>query len=174
MGKKNVLSESMEDYLETILELEKINKVARVKDIAEKLDIQRGSVTGALKILDQKGLVNYQPYSFITLTDEGIKIAKKITWRHNTLKDFLTRIVQLTPDKADTMACRMEHAVDEKSMGKIVQFIEFIDNCPRTGKEWINEFVNFCSYEKPEWEKCSKCITKCKANHKKNVVGKKN
>ena len=41
------LTESMENYLEVILELEKTNKVARAKDIADKLQIQRGSVTGA-------------------------------------------------------------------------------------------------------------------------------
>ena len=43
------LSESLEDYLEVILDLEETHKVARAKDIAEKLGIQRGSVTGALK-----------------------------------------------------------------------------------------------------------------------------
>ena len=45
------LSENMENYLETILELESANKVARVKDIADRLGIQRGSASGALKNL---------------------------------------------------------------------------------------------------------------------------
>ena len=173
MKKKDTLSESLEDYLETILELEKINKVARVKDIAEKLDIQRGSVTGALKLLGEKGLINYEPYSYITLTDEGIAIAQKITRRHNILKDFLTRIVQLTPEKSDIMACRMEHTVDETSMTRIVQFIEFIDNCPRTGSEWIDAFINYCSNRKPEFEKCKVCIEKCRDNHEKKASSAK-
>jgi len=173
MKKNDTLSESLEDYLETILELEKANKVARVKDIADKLDIQRGSVTAALKILDEKGLINYKPYSFITLTDEGIKIANKITRRHNILQDFLSRIVQLTPEKADIMACRMEHTVDETSMTRIVQFIEFIDNCPRTGAEWIDSFVNYCSDRRPEWNKCNQCIEQCRANHENNAMPSK-
>jgi len=167
MKRKNSLSESMEDYLETILELEKANKVARVKDIAEKLDIQRGSVTGTLKVLNEKGLINYEPYSYITLTEDGVAIAQKITYRHNILKDFLTRIVQLSSEKADIMACRMEHTVDETSMTRIVQFIEFIDSCPRTGSEWIDAFVNFCSNRKPEFKKCKVCIEKCRENHEK-------
>jgi Mn-dependent DtxR family transcriptional regulator len=58
--KKAVLSESLEDYLETILDLEKTNKVARVKDIAEKMGVLRGSVTGALKNLAEKKLINYK------------------------------------------------------------------------------------------------------------------
>ena len=57
-----VLSESLEDYLEIILALEKVNKVARVKDIAEKMGVLRGSVTGALKNLAEKGLINYAAF----------------------------------------------------------------------------------------------------------------
>jgi DtxR family Mn-dependent transcriptional regulator len=70
------LSENLEDYLETILSLEKTNKVARVKDIAEKMGVLRGSVTGALKSLVEKGFINYEPYSYITLTKKGAAIAR--------------------------------------------------------------------------------------------------
>jgi DtxR family Mn-dependent transcriptional regulator len=90
--KKAVLSESLEDYLETILDLEKTNKVARVKDIAEKMGVLRGSVTGALKNLAEKKLINYEPYSFITLTRKGATIAREITRRHEVLKDFLHNV----------------------------------------------------------------------------------
>jgi len=167
MKNKLTLSETLEDYLETILELEIKNKVARVKDIANKLGIQRGSVTGALKILEKNGFINYQPYSYITLTESGLTIAEKISARHNILKDFLIRIVQLDSDNAENMACRMEHTIDESSMEKFIQFIKFIDTCPRTGEEWINSFIKFCSSEKQNWEKCNKCIEKCRVNHVK-------
>ncbi len=53
MEKTISLSENIEDYLETILALQTQNTVARSKDIAERLDIKRGSVTGMLK--------NWQP-----------------------------------------------------------------------------------------------------------------
>ena len=56
--KGTVLSDSLEDYLEAILELERTNKVARVKDIAEKMGVLKGSVTVALKNLAEKGYVN--------------------------------------------------------------------------------------------------------------------
>ncbi len=93
MNKKAELSESLEDYLETILELEEEKKVARSKDIADKLGIQRGSVTGALKNLAKKKLIDYEPYGFVTLTDKGKKIAKEIALRHSVIKDFLFRIL---------------------------------------------------------------------------------
>lgn len=162
MKSTTVLTESLEDYLEVILELEKTNKVARVKDIAEKLNIQRGSVTGAVKLLHKKELINYQPYSFITLTKKGRTIAKKITYRHHILKDFLLRVVQLEPENAEATACKMEHTIDDNSFEKFIQFIQFIDNCPRTGEDWINSFVTYCSLKQNEHKRCSECIDKCK------------
>ena len=62
------LSASLEDYLEVIFHLEQSNRVARAKDIADQMNVQRASVTGALKALSGRGLINYSPYSFITLT----------------------------------------------------------------------------------------------------------
>jgi len=161
MNKKNNLSESLEDYLETILALEDEKKVARSKDIADNLGIQRGSVTGALKNLAKKNLINYEPYGFVTLTAEGKKIAKKITHRHRVIKDFLFRILQVSADKAEETACKIEHALDETTFKKFVKFISFIDECPRTGTSWIDSFVNHSTKKTTEEKKCRECIQSC-------------
>ena len=113
MKKNIVLSESLEDYLEVIFELEKIHKVARVKDIAEKMGVQRGSVSGTLKSLKQKKLINYRPYSFITLTKQGKKLAEEICRRHQVIKNFLQCVLLLDESKAEENACRMEHSMDK-------------------------------------------------------------
>ncbi len=130
MEKTISLSESLEDYLETILELQTRNTVARSKDIAAKLNIKRGSVTGMLKKLASQNLINYEPYGFVTLTPEGEKIAKKIAYRHTVLKDFLFRILSVDEDRADETACRMEHAMDTRTFKKFVAFIDTLDACP--------------------------------------------
>lgn len=108
-------SESIENYLEVILDLEKTQRVARTKNIADRLGINRGSVTGALKNLSEKGLINYEPYSYITLTSEGKRIAEEITRRHGILKDFLLNILRINPTTADETACRMEHVIDKST-----------------------------------------------------------
>ena len=130
MEKTIPLSESLEDYLETILDLQTRNTVARSKDIAAKLNIKRGSVTGMLKKLASQNLINYEPYGYVTLTPEGEKIAKKIAYRHTVLKDFLFRILEVDEDRADETACRMEHAMDTESFKKFVAFIATLDACP--------------------------------------------
>ena len=161
MNKKNEFSESLEDYLETILYLQNMHAVARSKDIALKMGVQRGSVTGMLKNLSQKGLINYEPYGFITLTPKGKKIASEIKRRHIIIKDFLSRVLQIEDVKADRTACRMEHVMDKATVNMLVKFINFIDTCPRAGADWIEEFVTFCSNRKPDRKKCENCLEQC-------------
>ena len=121
------LSESLEDYLETILELQISNTVARSKDIAERLDIKRGSVTGMLKKLASQELINYEPYGYVTLTPKGEKIAKEITTRHNVFRHFLFKYVGLDEQTAEETACRMEHAMNRDSFTKFKNFVSKMD-----------------------------------------------
>lgn len=162
------LSESLEDYLEVILELERENKVARAKDIAHKLGIQPGSVTGGLKSLVDKNLIHYEPYSYVTLTSEGAKIARAVARRHRVLKDFLLKVLQLDEQTAETTACRMEHAVDEESVDRLVEFVEYLFDCPRTGGAWINAFVDYTRTGKKSWEKCAACLDECLKRHQES------
>ncbi|MBW1895081.1 MAG: metal-dependent transcriptional regulator [Deltaproteobacteria bacterium] len=163
MKKSTELSESLEDYLEAILSLEKTKKVARAKDIADKIGVQRGSVTSALKTLAEKELINYEPYSFITLTRQGTEIAEEITYRHAILKNFLLNILQIDEETAEHTACRMEHAVDKKTLERMICFFNFIYSCPKTGADWIQAFLNSCSSPDPiNPKRCKKCIDDCK------------
>lgn len=163
------LSESMQDYLEAILAIQEKNQVARVKDIAEKLDILKGSVTGALKNLAEKGLINYEPYSFITLTEQGKAIAGEITRRHRVIRDFLQCILLMDPEAADQNACRMEHAMDREAVNRLVAFIEYIYNCPRTGTDWIDGFVRYFSGLKENEKDCRACLERCVKKYEKNL-----
>ncbi len=153
--KENIgLSESLEDYLEVILKLEQAQKVARAKDIAEKMNVQRGSVTGALKNLKEKKLINYEPYSFITLTPKGKKLAREITRRHAVLKDFLFNVLQIDIETAEATACRMEHAIDKKTLERLVCFIDYVHKFPKAGEDWIKSFIKYCKSVEQDLEKC--------------------
>lgn len=137
------LSENLEDYLEVILELEKTRKVARGKEIAKKLNIQPGSVTGALKTLDKKGLINWEKYGYITLTPKGLNIAETIARRHKILKSFLINVLQVEPESAEATACRMEHAIGDDTMEKLVRFIEYLESCPNAETNCTGAFKDF-------------------------------
>ncbi len=165
------LTESLEDYLKVILDLEKTQKVARAKDIAERMNVRRGSVTNALKSLEEKGLVNYAPYSFITLTQKGQGIAQQISHRHNVLKTFLVKLLNMSESAAETTAGRMEHTIDEETLKRLLVFFDFIDKCPRAGEDWIQAFSNYCSSGDAQAENCLQCLEGCMAAiQKRNVV----
>jgi len=174
MKKSDALSENLEDYLETIFDLEKANKVARAKDIAKRLGVQRGSVTGALKSLGAKGLINYEPYSFITLTKEGTKIAEKISHHHSVLRDFFVSVLQIDSKVADETACRMEHTITEDSISRLVNFIDHIHRCPKTGSHWLKSFSQDCLGNENDWEKCAKCIDLCRDQHQSGEMVTRN
>lgn len=139
MDSNKALSESLEDYLETILILQTTKTVARSKDIAERLDIKRGSVTGMLKKLAANGMINYEPYGYVTLTPKGKKIAKEIESRHLIFKDFLMRILQIEEDSADESACRMEHAMDKDTFKRFSEFVNFVDASPEFLNKWLKK-----------------------------------
>jgi len=128
MSDTTKLSPSLEDYLETILELETKHRVARVKDIAEMLSVQMPSVTGALKTLKKKDLVNYEKNSFISLTPEGMKIAKSVQKRHEILKNFLQNILCYPADSASDIACRMEHTIDPETAIRFERLMQYLDD----------------------------------------------
>jgi DtxR family Mn-dependent transcriptional regulator len=139
MTDNNQLSENIEDYLETILDLQTRKTVARSKDIADKMNIQRGSVTGMLKKLSENDLINYEPYGYVTLTPAGRKIAVEIERRHIFLKDFFHRILGVDETSADRTACQVEHAMDKDTFKKFREFVQKIDTCPMSSSNLKKE-----------------------------------
>ncbi len=120
----NDLSPTLEDYLETIFLLEKEQNGARAKDIADKMGVQRASVTGALHSLSEKGLINYETYSPVTLTPKGFKTASKIMYRHRVLFEFLHDILKLPENTANENACRIEHQIDDEVLEALINFVQ--------------------------------------------------
>jgi DtxR family Mn-dependent transcriptional regulator len=155
------LSGNLEDYLETILVLQNQNAVARVKDIAAKLGVVSGTVTASLRTLADRKLIHYKPYSFITLTKEGESIAREILRRHNIVKNFLQGVLLLDEGRAEENACRMEHSMDAVAIDRLVQFIEYIYACPRTGEDWVSNFNTFFTRNKIAEANCPECLDDC-------------
>ena len=106
--------ESEENYLETILALSLNGRQVRSIDIVNELEYSKPSVSVAMKNLRTKGYIVMDPEGYITLTDKGQKIADTIYERHVAISDWL---IFLGVDKKTAIndACKMEHAMSEKS-----------------------------------------------------------
>ena len=151
------LSESLEHYLEAIFHIEEQKQAARAKDIAERLQVTGASVTGALRILSQKKLVNYAPYDLITLTTQGRAVAEQIVHRHVTLQNFLVKVLAIDETEAKDTACKMEHAVSNTVIERLTKFIRFLEACPHRNKEWLKNFSNTLEPGQ-EHAPCERCL----------------
>ena len=118
-------TDHQEMYLKVIYTLMSEHKVARVKEIVERLDVTKSSVSSALKSLSDKGLVIYDPYSYVELTPKGKKLAARVLSKYDILTNFLVEILEVPEDVAHENACRMEHVVDDSVMKRLVQFLGF-------------------------------------------------
>ena len=138
------LSASLEDYLETIYNLSQQRRVARSKDIAEVLGVSKASVTGALRILTEKKLINYKPYGFATLTESGQVVASTIVEKHNVIQSFFVDVLGVNKENAQQAACGAEHALGTGIVDKLLHFTEYIEYCRENGYDTADEFRKFC------------------------------
>jgi len=160
------LSSTMEDYLETILNLEKSKKFVRVKDIALKMDVKLPTVTSMLNNLAGKGLVNHEKYEYVELTKKGKRIAKDVYRRHVIFRDFLMSILNIDAKTAEEDACKMEHVVSPVTLERFVKFMEFVDTCPRGGSDWLLNFDQFRKHGRDD----DKCLERMKHFEKRYSV----
>ena len=160
MPKPRALTARMEDYLEAIYHIASEKGAARAKDIAKRLKVNSSSVTGALQTLSEKSLVNYTPYDVITLTQEGTRAAVDVVRRHEVLRDFFVRVLHVDEAAAEDGACKMEHSLPRPILERLTQYLDFLEVCPRTGTDWLEQFGYIC--EQPgNPEDCEQCTARC-------------
>ncbi len=133
----------MEDYLEAIFDLGKEKKYVRVKDIAARMKVKMPTVSSMLKTLSDRGLVHYEKYEYVELTDKGLAIGREMRNRHEILFEFLTEILKIDKKTADEDACKMEHALSPATKDSLTDFISFIQTCPRAGENWLKHFMEY-------------------------------
>ena len=117
--------ESAENYLETILVLSLKGEKVRSIDIVNELEYSKPSVSVAMKNLREKGYIVMGDDGYITLTAKGRKIADSMYERHIAISDLLS-ILGVDKKTAVQDACKMEHAMSEKSFLAIKKHIEYL------------------------------------------------
>lgn len=117
---KHRADESLEDYLETILMLQKSRGQVRSIDIANEMNFTKPSVSVAMKNLREKGYITMDSTGYITLTETGRQRAEDVLERHTILADLLMRI-GVSKETALADACKVEHDLSEESFEAIKQ-----------------------------------------------------
>ena len=115
------LQESGEMYLETVYILSK-NGVVRSLDVAEYMGFSKPSVSRAVGLLKQGGYLLMDKDGYLTLTESGLDVAKKIYERHTLLSKFLVRL-GVDEKTATEDACKMEHDISDESFSAIKEHV---------------------------------------------------
>lgn len=108
------LQESGEMYLETIYILSAKSSSVRSVDVGEYMGYSKPSVSRAVGILKKGGYVVTDKDGYLSLTDAGTEVAKKIYERHTMLTEFLVRL-GVSRETAVEDACRMEHDISDET-----------------------------------------------------------
>ena len=112
------IKESAEDYLEAILVLSRANSKVRSIDIVNRLKVSKPSVSVAMKKLRENGFIEMNNDGFISLTEEGRKIADKIYERHQFISQWLADL-GVSAEVATIDACKIEHVLSEETFRAI-------------------------------------------------------
>jgi DtxR family Mn-dependent transcriptional regulator len=123
-------SSNVEEYLESIYGLEEEHKPATTTEIAKRLGFSAPSVTEMLQRLAQEGYVLYEPYKGVTLTNDGRRVAKKITRKHRLLEHFLHNLLNIRKNSVHQQACEMEHALSDEAENNLCKMLGHPDTCP--------------------------------------------
>ncbi|MCD8354797.1 MAG: metal-dependent transcriptional regulator [Clostridiales bacterium] len=123
------IHESAENYLETILMIQKEKGYVRSIDVAHHLNFSKPSVSRAMTLLKTNGYITMDPDGHLHLTETGQEIAERIYERHCILSQWLTEL-GVDPQIAAEDACRIEHDISEVTFEKIKEHIRDCHHCP--------------------------------------------
>ena len=143
------ISENIEEYLEVLYRNGSNKEQVSTTQLSSDLGIAPGSVTQMLKKLEKLGYIEYTPYRGATLTDEGMKIAQKITRKHRILEKFLTDILKVKEENVHEQACEMEHSLSDEAERALCNMLNNPDVCPD------NNIIPACNFDFGSCQECS-------------------
>lgn len=117
------LSESIEMYLIRIALLSGDVRPVPISHLAKELAISPVSTNQMCRKLEEKGLVDYQPYKGVLLTPTGIDIAQRVLRKRRLWEVFLVRELGLPPQIAEKFACKFEHVTTDDVGEKLSDYL---------------------------------------------------
>lgn len=121
------MQESGENYLETIFLLQRNNGKVRSVDVARELGYSKPSVSRAMGLLKDQGLIEIVSGEGIKLTKTGNQKAKAMVDKHETIAQFLMMTTDIDSETAQKDAARMRYFLSDKTYKGIQNFIKQVE-----------------------------------------------
>ncbi len=131
----DLLTASMEDYLEMIYRLSRENGFTRINDLATALNVQPPSATKMVQKLAEVGVVDYEKYGMILLSQKGEEIGKALLERHMMIEEFLN-LLGVSGDVLEETE-KIEHTISTQTLDCLADFVEFFKERPEVIREFL-------------------------------------
>lgn len=112
-----------EDYIINILRLTEGKGVVKTTELASFMNVSPASVSEMLKVLSEEGLVNYEKYRGVSLTEKGMQSAKNLRLKHHIMERFFVDVLDKDHASAHTEACAIEHSISDESANKMCRMM---------------------------------------------------
>jgi DtxR family Mn-dependent transcriptional regulator len=123
---------TVENYVKAIYQIGGGSEATTVStgELARRLEVSPGTVTSMFRTLSDSGLAVYQAYEGVRLTEAGSRLALRVLRRHRMIELFLTRTLGMSWDEVHEEAEHLEHAVSDRLIDRIDEFLQFPDRDP--------------------------------------------
>lgn len=122
-GGEEPLTGPVEDYLKAIYEIGRGSVSVATNDIAQRLNLAAASVSGMVRRLADQGLLSYERYRGVMLTDSGRRAALRTIRRHRVIESYLSHALQYPWDRVHDEAERLEHAASDELVDRMAEAI---------------------------------------------------
>lgn len=129
MQDQQQMTPSMEDYLEMIYRSHLREGYTRTGHLAARLNVQASSVTKTVQKLNGLGLLNYEKYGLIKLTEKGKRLGSFLLKRHILIESFL-KLIGVKEPYALQDTEMIEHHLSLNAFHKIKQLYKFLKTHP--------------------------------------------
>ena len=120
-------SATVENYLKAIfqaqLRLPRKSDLVPMGQLASALHVVPGTATTMVKALADSGLVKYEPYAGVRLTQAGEKHAAAVIRRHRLIELFLVKVVGMEESEVHDEAEHLEHTVSERLIARVEEML---------------------------------------------------
>jgi DtxR family Mn-dependent transcriptional regulator len=123
MPRNEALTAPVEDYLKAIYTLARGTGAAATNEIAERLALAPASVSGMVRRLADQGLLAYERYHGVKLTEAGRRAALRTLRRHRVIEAYLSRALGYPWDRVHDEAERLEHAASDELVDRMAATI---------------------------------------------------
>lgn len=116
------ITSSMEDYLEMICRIHHDGQPVRIKELAECLHVKPSSASKMVGNLRKQGLVCFEKYGTVSLTEEGLELGEYLLFRHEVLRRFFCYINQNSNELEQVE--KVEHFIEPKTVYNIEKWLD--------------------------------------------------